>query len=198
MNKTLAAALLATSTLTFGAASAQAEAVKFALDPSHSQIVFTWNHLGYSTTTGMYSGFEGDIMFDAEDPAASSVSVTFPAEGMITGWDARTQHFLQSGDFFKLDEAPEVTFESTGIEVTGDATAKITGDLTINGVTKSVVLDTVLNKQAEYPFGPTQGQMALGFDATTTVVRSEFNLGAFAPAIGDEVKVQLSIEAVAE
>lgn len=194
MKKTLLAAVLAAPFATAAVAAPES----YVLNESHSQVVFTYNHAGFSTTYGMFSGFGGDIMFDAEDPAASSVSVTFPAATMITGWDARSGHFLQSGDFFKLDEFPDVTFVSTGIEVTGDTTANITGDLTLNGVTKSVVLDAVLNAQTEeYPFPPYQGKKAIGLDATTTLMRTDYNLGMFAPFIPDEIPLAISIEAVA-
>lgn len=172
--------------------------VAYELNPSHSQLIFTYDHAGFSTTYGMYSGFTGAVMFDAEDPASSSVNVTFPAESMITGWDARSGHFLQSGDFFKLGDFPDVTFTSTGIEVTGEDTAIITGDLSLNGVTKSVALDAKLNAQtAEYPFPPYQGKPAIGVDATTTLNRSDYDLGQFAPFIPEEIPVTISIEAVA-
>jgi len=194
MKKTLLAALIAAPFAT----TAYADAVPYVLNPSHSQIVFSYDHAGFSTTYGMFSGFEGEVMYDAEDPAVSSVSVTFPAESMITGWDDRTGHFLQSGDFFKLGDFPDVTFVSSGIEVTGDTTAIITGDLTLNGVTKEVALDAVLNAAtAEYPFPPFQGRAAIGVDATTTLIRSDYNLGMFAPFIPEEVPLTISIEAVA-
>jgi polyisoprenoid-binding protein YceI len=85
-----------------------------------------------------------------------------------------------------------VTFTSTGIEVTGDDTALITGDLTINGVTQSVVLDATLNKTGTHPMA---NKDWAGFDATTTIKRSDFEVGAFAPAVSDEVEVMISIEA---
>ena len=119
---------------------------KWTLDPSHSQVVFNYNHLGFSTTYGMFSGFEGEIMFDAEDPANSSVEVSFPVRSMFTGWEARFEHFM-ADDFFGAEEGDMVTFTSTGIEVTGENTANITGDLSMNGVTKEVVLDATLNQQ---------------------------------------------------
>jgi polyisoprenoid-binding protein YceI len=91
-----------------------------------------------------------------------------------------------------------VTFVSTSIERTGEDTANITGDLTLNGVTKSVVLNTVLNAQtAEYPFSPFKGKAAIGLDATATLIRSDFSLGMFATFIPDEVPLTISIEAVA-
>ena len=174
------------------AAPAMAAPEKYVLDPSHSQIVFTYNHLGYSTTTGMFSGFEGEIMFDQEDPAASSVTVSFPVNTMITGWADRQAHFM-SADFFDAADDELVTFASTGIEVTGEKTAKITGDLTLNGITKPVVLDAVLNQTGDHPMA---NKPWAGFSATTTLLRSDYGLGTFAPVIGDEVALEISIEAM--
>ena len=140
----------------------------------------------------MFSGFEGEIMFDQEDPANSSVSVSMPVKSMFTGWEARFNHFM-SDDFFGAADDEMVSFTSTGIEVTGEDTAKITGDLTLNGVTKSVVLDAKLNKAGEHPMAK---KPWAGFDATTTLVRSEYELGQFAPFVGDEVEVKISVEAM--
>ncbi|SHI83746.1 Polyisoprenoid-binding protein YceI [Shimia gijangensis] len=169
-----------------------AEPQKYVLDPSHSQIVFSYQHLGYSSNWGMFSGFEGEIMFDQEDPGASSVSVSMPVMSMITGWEPRSQHFM-SPDFFGATEADLVTFTSTGIEVTGDQTAKIAGDLSMNGQTMSVVLDAVLNKAGAHPMA---GKDWLGFSATTTLLRSDYGVGKFAPYTSDEVPVMISIEAM--
>lgn len=179
--------------LAFGLASAAAAAPEtYTLDPSHSQIVFSYNHLGFSTTTGMFSGFEGTIRFDAEDPAASSVEVAFPTASLITGWDERTAHFL-TADFFGAEEAPEISFTSSAIEVTGEKTGKITGDLTINGITKPVVLEAEMTQMGEHPMAKAPW---VGFNATTTIVRSDFDMGQFAPFVGDEVSVSISIEAM--
>jgi len=180
----LAAALSLSSAAAFAAD-------KYVLDASHSQIVFSYDHLGFSTTFGMFSGFEGEIMFDQDTPAASSVAVSMPVKSMFTGWEQRTGHFM-SADFFDATDDELVSFASTGIEVTGDSTALITGDLTLNGVTKSVVLDATLNKTGQHPMA---GKDWAGFDATTTLLRSDFGLGAFAPAVSDEVAVRISIEA---
>ena len=174
------------------AAPALAEAEKYVLDPSHSQIVFSYNHLGFSTGTGMFSGFEGEIAFDEADPAASSVSVSFPVKTMLTGWQARFDH-LMSPDFFAATEDEVVSFKSTGIEVTGEKTARITGELTLNEVTKPVVLEAVLNQAGEHPM---EKKPWAGFSATTTVLRSDYNLGAFAPFVSDEVAVEISVEAM--
>ena len=87
-----------------------------------------------------------------------------------------------------------ITGSSRGV---GADTAKIAGDLTLNGVTKPVVLDAKLTTQGEYPFPPNQGKPAAGFTATTTIVRSEYGLGMYAPFVSDEVKIDISIEAIA-
>ncbi|WP_375281903.1 YceI family protein [Pseudooctadecabacter sp.] len=151
--------------------------------------MFPYDHLGYSRTTGMFSGFEGTIMFDEADPRASSVEVSFPAESLITGWPAREGHFL-SDDFFGAEANPVASFTSTAIEVTGDNT----GDLTINGITQSVALDAKLNQASNHPM---QEKPWVGCDATTTLLRSDFDMGNFAPFVGDEVEIYISIEAAA-
>ncbi|SFK03064.1 YceI family protein [Celeribacter neptunius] len=183
--------LLLSTALILGATAASAEPVKYVLDASHSQIVFNYQHLGYSTTTGMFSGFDGEIMFDAADPAGSSVSVSFPTDSLYTGWAERTAHFL-TGDFFGAEENPTISFTSTGIEVTGEDTGTITGDLTINGITKSVALDAKMTQNMEHPMA---AKPWVGFDATTTVLRSDFDMGMFAPYVSDEVAIAISIEA---
>lgn len=187
MKKTLIAVALAGLAATSAVAAPQA----YDLDASHSQIVFSYSHLGFSTTYGMFSGFEGQIMFDQEDPENSSVSVSMPTKSMLTGWEGRFDHFM-SPDFFGASDEDMVTFTSTAIEVTGDNTAMITGDLTLNNMTKSVVLDATLNQSGDNPMA---GKAWAGFDATATLLRSDFGLGAFAPAVSDEVEVMISIEA---
>lgn len=183
--------ILAAAIATLMATSAFAAPEKYTLDASHSQIVFSYNHLGFSTTWGMFSGFEGDITFDADAPASSTVSVEMPLNSMFTGWEARLGHFM-SPDLFNATADSKVSFTSTAIEVTGDNTALITGDLSINGVSKVVVLDAVLNQNADHPMA---GKAWLGFNATTKILRSDFGVGKFAPHVSDEVEVMISIEA---
>lgn len=190
MKTALTSAVLAAATAFASPALATAE--NYVLDASHSQILFTYNHLGYSTTYNMFSGFDGEISFNQEDPAASSVSVSFPVRSMFTGWEARFEHFM-GDDFFGAGEDEMVTFASTSIEVTGEDTALITGDLTLNGVTKPVVLDAKLNQVGMHPMAE---KPWAGFDATTTLLRSDFEVGAFAPFVSDEVDVLISIEAM--
>ena len=110
MYKAIPAAALMAAISTSAIAAPEA----YVLDSSHSQIVFHYNHLGYSTGYGMFSGFNGEIQFDQEDPAASSVSVSFPVKTMLTGWEERFAHFM-SPDFFDATDEEMVTFTSTAI-----------------------------------------------------------------------------------
>ena len=188
---------LASSVLAAGpATSAFATAEKYTLNVSHSQILFSYDHLGFSTTYGMFSGFEGEIMFDADAPASSSVAVSMPVTSMFTGWEAREGHFMCDDFFgakvFGAKECTLITFTSTAIEITGDDTTKITDDLTMNDQIKPVVLDAVLNKADPLPFA---NKPWFGFDATTTLLRSDFGVGNFTPAVSDAVEVEISIEA---
>jgi len=169
-----------------------AYAETYTLDASHSQILFSYDHLGFSTTYGMFSGFDGQIAFDKENPAASSVEVSFPVRSMMTGWEGRFAHFM-SADFFGAGEDDMVSFASTGIEVTGEDTALITGNLTLNDITREVVLDAKLNAAGMHPM---EQREWLGFDATATLLRSDYELGAFAPFVSDEVQLVISIEAM--
>ena len=168
-----------------------AEPQDYVLDASHSQVIFSYNHLGFSTTYGMFSGFEGTISFDQADPANSSVSVSIPVMSMFTGWEKRDAH-LFSPDFFNATDDSVASFTSTAIEVTGENTALITDDLTVNGVTQSVTLDTVMNKTGTHPMAKVDWA---GFNATTTLLRSDFGVGNFAPFVSDEVQLQISVEA---
>lgn len=188
MTRFISAAALVAATF---AAPALAEPVTYEVDPSHTQLVFSYNHLGYSTGYGMFSGFGGTIEFDEEEPANSSVEVSFPVRSMLTGWEERFEHFM-SDDFFGAEEDDMVTFVSTGIEVTGDDTALIRGDLTINAITNEVVLDATLTQQSVHPM---MNEPWVGFTATTTVLRSDYDLGMFAPAVSDEVEIEISVEA---
>ncbi|HGG65079.1 MAG TPA: YceI family protein [Rhodobacteraceae bacterium] len=184
--------LIAAALATLVATTATAAPEKYVLDNSHSQILFSYNHLGFSTTWSMFSGFGGEIMFDADAPASSSVSVSMPLKSMYTGWEKRFEHFM-SPDFFDAKDDSMISFTSTGIEVTGEKTALITGDLVINGVSKPVVLDAMLNQAGEHPM---VGKPWLGFTASTKILRSEFGVGKFAPYVGDELNVMISIEAM--
>ncbi|HWL56664.1 MAG TPA: YceI family protein [Paracoccus sp. (in: a-proteobacteria)] len=189
--KSLLAPLAAFSVV--GATAAFAEPVAYDFDPSHSQVVFEYGHMGFSTSTGIINGVTGKLMLDAENPANSSVEATIPLSGLRTVSADLDKH-LFGADFFDTDQGEAVaTFKSTKVEPDGDKEAKVTGDFTLNGVTKTIVLDIDLNQVAAHPM---TGKEAAGFDGETKINRSEFNLGKFAPAVEDEVEVSITVEAI--
>lgn len=161
-------------------------------DPDHSQIIFTYDHLGFSQSTGMVRGVTGTINLDTATPANSTVEASFPVSALLTPAKALDEHLM--GDQFFKGIAPDtaVTFKSTSVVPDGDDEAKVTGDLTLNGVTKPVTLEVDLKKMAPNPMS---NKPAVGFEAETKIKRSDFNLGAFTPAVGDEVELKIAIEA---
>lgn len=176
-----------------GATAAIAEPVAYDFDPDHSQIVFDYTHMGFSTSTGIINGVTGKLMLDKENPANSSVEATIPMSGLHMIAAALDEHMFGK-DFLNADKASAVaTFKSTKVELEDDDEAKVTGDFTLNGVTKPVVLEVDLKQIANNPMS---GKEVAGFDAETEIKRSDFNLGAFAPAVEDELDVSISIEAI--
>lgn len=165
-------------------------AADYKFDPSHAQVLFSYNHLGFSTTYGLFSGFDGTATIDEGNIAGAAVKLEIKIEDMLTGWEKRDAHF-KSADFFDVSQFPLATFVSKSVESTGDQTAKITGDLTIAGQTKEIVLDAKLNKVGQHP---SNNKDWAGFDASTQIKRSDFGLGKFAPFVSDEVDIKISVE----
>jgi len=176
----------------FGAAvTAQANPVTYKMDPGHTMVLFSWNHFGYSNPTADLGLGEGTLVFDQQNPAKSSVDVTLPLSKLDTHVPALDKH-LKEADFFDAAKYPTVTFKSTKV-VPVDATHfKVTGNLTVHGVTKPVTLHATLNKIGPHPMTKAQ---AIGFDATATLKRSDFGVGAYVPMVSDEIKVRITTEA---
>lgn len=165
---------------------------KYEFDKAHTQILFFVNHLGYSFSQGEFLDFDGGFTFDEENPENSSIDVTIQTESIDMDdeeWDAH----MKNEDFFHVEQYPTMTFKSTGIEVTGEDTAAITGDLTILDVTKPVTLDVKHNKTGKSPFGE---EYKSGFSATATIKRSEWGMNYGLPNVGDDVEIRLEVEAV--
>ncbi|GAB2624004.1 YceI family protein [Novilysobacter erysipheiresistens] len=180
----LTAALAAASTAAF------AEPVTYKIDPSHTNVIAQWNHFGFSNPSAHFGQAEGTLVYDADNVAASSVQVTLPLTG-LDSFSAKFDEHLRSADFFEVAEFPVATFESTQVEAVGEGKLKVTGNLTIKDITKPVVLDVTLNKVGVHM----NKQPAIGFDATTTVKRSDFDLGMAAPMVSDEVEIRITTEA---
>ncbi|WP_312080031.1 YceI family protein [Acinetobacter schindleri] len=185
--KTLALGLTLASVATFS----MAKPVAYTIDPGHTATVFSWSHFGFSTPSANFSDIQGTITVDNEKPANSSVNVTIPVSSINTNVKALDEH-IQKAEFFDVEKYPNITLKSTKVQALGKNKYKITGDLTIKGVTKPVVLDAVLNKQAVHPMTKLQ---TIGFNATTSFNRSAFNVGAYVPNVGDKITVNITTEA---
>ena len=174
------------------AASFSAQAAdKYDIDPTHTQVQFTYNHMGFSNITGRFDEVKGDFLFDVADPTKSSVNITIPVASISTGVDKLDEHLLKA-DFFDATQFPTATFKSTGVTAAGEGKLAVAGDLTIHGVTRPVVLDVTINGTGEHPMRKVP---AAGFDARTQIKRSDFGVGAYVPAVGDEVTIAITVEA---
>jgi len=122
----------------------------------------------------------------------STVEVTLPLSG-LNSFTAKFDEHLRSADFFDAAKFPTATFKSTKVEAAGTNKLTVTGDLTVKGVTKPVVLDVTVNGAGEHPMAKVP---AVGFDATATLKRSDFGMGAYVPNVGDEIKVRITTEAL--
>lgn len=191
----LVKSLLLAAGLACTALPALAEPVKLKLDRSHIHVGFLVSHIGYSTVHGRFNEATGDIVFDKDKPEASSVSVTIPTRSVDTNFEARDKH-LRNADFFDVEKHPTMTFKSTKIEKTGENTGRITGDLTLLGVTRPVTLEVKFTRMAEHPFPAYKKVLTAGFSARGKIKRSEFGMTKFAPALGDEIDLVIDVEAV--
>lgn len=172
--------------------------VTYAIDPTHTQVVFTWNHLGFSTPAAVFREVTGTIEGNQDNPEKSVVSVTMPVKSLDSFVPALNDHLIASGEFFKAKEHPNVTFKSRELrDVNREAgTFKLVGDLTVNGISKEVVLDARVNKTGAHPMPFYKGAEAAGFNATTTVKRSEFGMNQHVPYVSDELDVKITVEAI--
>lgn len=186
------AIIFATTAAAVLAAPILAEPVTYEMDPPHTQIVFTWNHFGFTRTMGFVSGIEGEIIFDREDPAKSSVSAHFPTTALDTGWERRNNTFA-SEEFFNAEAHPEITFKSTSITVTGVDTGNIHGELTARGVTVPVTLHAEFTGEGMNPVYKTP---AIGFTATAKLLRSDFGIDRLIPMMGDEIELKIVAEGI--
>ncbi|MDH5834489.1 YceI family protein [Luteimonas kalidii] len=164
----------------------------YVIDPNHTNVVAQWSHFGFSNPVANFGQAEGAIVYDADNVAASSVEVTLPLAGLDSFSDDFDEH-LRSADFFDAEKFPAITFRSTSVEPAGGNRLRITGDLTVKDITKPVVLDATINRFAEHPMAK---RPAAGFDATTTLKRSDFGVGAYAPNVSDEVELRITTEAM--
>lgn len=181
------------------AAAPVAEAVQIAsgtytIDPTHTDVLAQWSHFGFSNPTAHFGQAEGTLVYDAADVSKSTVQVTLPLAG-LNSFTAKFDEHLKSADFFDAAKFPAATFKSTKVESAGTNNLTVTGDLTVKDITKPVTLDVTINGGGEHPMAKVP---AAGFDATTTIKRSDFGVGAYAPNVSDEVKIRITTEVTGE
>ena len=169
---------------------AQAAPVTYQLDPNHTMVLFSWSHFGYSNPTADIGIASGTLVFDEQDPAKSSVEVSMPLAKLDTHVAALDEH-LKEADFLNAAKYPVMTFKSTSVVPEGDRHFKVTGNLTVHGVTQPVTLEATLNRVGPHPMSKAP---SIGFDATTTIKRSAFGVGAYVPMVGDELSVRITTE----
>ncbi len=167
--------------------------VDYKIDPTHTATVFSWNHFGFSTPSANFTNIQGVIKVDNEKPANSSVEVTIPLSSVNTNVAALDKEFQEEA-WFNAAKYPNITFKSTKVETKDKKHFKITGNLTVKGVTKPIVLNAILNKQGEHPMAKVP---AIGFNATTSFDRSAFGIGNYIPNVGDKINVNITTEATA-
>lgn len=186
--KLLTATILA---LSFFTKNSFAEENKYAIEPTHTSVLWVANHFGFSDVSGKFSEIEGSITFDEKNPAKSAVDATIKIASINTGLAKFDQH-LKSKDFFDVEKFATAKFISKKITVTGKNKAKIEGDLTLLAVTKSVVLDAKFNKAGVNPINQKQ---SIGFSAKTIIKRSDFGINYAIPGVADNVNLIIEVEA---
>ena len=189
MLKNALAALVLGSALMGG----QAMAADYAIDKQgqHAFVNFKISHLGYSWLYGTFKDFDGTFSYDAANPEASKVNVTLKTASVDTNHAERDKH-LRSADFLNVGKHDTATFESTSVKSTGEGTADVTGNLTLNGVTKPVVIAAKFIGEGQDPWG---GYRA-GFEGTTTLKLKDFDISMDLGPASESVELIISIEGI--
>ncbi|MFN8452363.1 MAG: YceI family protein [Anaerolineae bacterium] len=166
-------------------------------DPAHTTVSFSARHMMVTTVRGQFAAPTGVLVFDPENPAASSVEATIDTTTLSSGVADRDKH-LRSADFLEVDKFPTITFKSTKVEVTSDNEARVTGDLTIRGVKRPVTLNAEYLGLVNSPFGDKRA----GFVASTKINREDWGLTwnvaieAGGVLVGKDIKIELDVEAI--
>jgi len=163
----------------------------YVLDGTHTFPRFSYSHFGYSTQLSRFDKTTGTIVFD-KVAKTGSVDIVIDTKSVDTGYPTFNEH-IQGEDFLDTAKYPTATFKSTKVIFEGDKPAAIEGNLTLKGVTKPVTLTVTSFQSMPHPM---MKKEAIGANATVTVKRSEFNAGKYAPYVGDDVKIDIAVEAI--
>jgi polyisoprenoid-binding protein YceI len=172
-------------------APAMAAPVSYGVEPNHTFPRFSYTHLGFTTQQSRFDKTTGTVVYDKEG-RAGSVDIKIDTSSVSTGSTLFNQH-IQAEDFLDTAKYPTVTFKSTKVNFDGDKPVSIEGDLTMKGITKRVTLTVTRFLAAPHPI---QKKDTIGADAYTIVKRTDFNMGKYAPAVSDEVRIDIAIEAL--
>jgi len=167
-----------------------APAGTYKLDPHHTSIIFTINHLGFSSFVGRFDRMEGEYKFDGAAPEKSSLDVTVFPDSVDTNV-SDLDEALQGENWFSTLKFPRATFHATHISMTGEGSATITGDFTLHGVTHVLALDVLLTGAGEMPM---VGTKVMGFHATGRFKRSAYGISNLRPMVGDDVLLDINCE----
>ena len=156
----------------------------YKVDPNHTQVAWSVDHMGFSTLFGMFGQPSGQLTLDPKAPGEAKLEIEFPISGLTVTSEKFETH-LKSAELLDAAKFPTAAFRSTSVVVTGQK-AKVAGDLTVHGVTRPVTLDVAFHGAGINPMNKAE---TVGFSGTTKLKRSEFGLGAFVPVVSDEVTV---------
>jgi polyisoprenoid-binding protein YceI len=170
--------------------SACAQVAAWKIDPAHSSAQFSVRHMGISTVRGEFRKVSGSASYDPADPSKTSLEATIDATTVDTRVDMRDND-LKSPNFLDVQKYPTITFKSKRAESAGPGKMKITGDLTIHGVTKEVVLDV---DGPSAPAKDPKGNLRIGASGTTTVNRRDFGVNGAPSMVGDEISITIDAE----
>jgi polyisoprenoid-binding protein YceI len=173
-------------------ASLPLHATTYTLEPDYTQGVFRWDHLGFSSPAAQFAQGQGTLEFEPAAPTRSSVQVTIPLGTLSTGVPDLDEDF-RSPSFFDTARFPVATFKSTKVEKgTAMDRLEVTGDLSLHGVTRSITLEVKIVKIGT---NARTGVPTIGFDAMTTLKRSDFGLGKYVPQVSDAIQMHLTVQA---
>lgn len=189
MQKSLAALVVSLAAAT----PALAAPVTYTVDNTHTFPRFSYSHFGYSTQLSRFDTTRGTVVYDAA-AKTGSVDITIDAKSVNTGYATFNEH-IQGEDFLDTAKFPTATFKSTKVIFKGDKPVKVEGNLTLKGVTKPVTLTVTSFQSMAHPM---LKKPAIGANAFTVVKRSDFGAGKYAPYVGDEVRIDIALEAIAE
>ena len=166
----------------------KAEAGTYAIEPAHTRILFSIDHLGFSTYYGDFTGASGTLQLSSPKAAGSTLTVSIPVTSVSTT-NAKLDEELRAADWLDATKFPTMSFKSTSVTQTGPDTATVAGELTLHGVTKPVTLTAKFHGTGPNPMSK---KVTIGFDVTGTIKRSDFGVDKYLPLIGDDVGLIIS------